>query len=331
VKIAISAGHSEDVGGAVGYLNEFDENVRVVNRCAEIWKASGVPCVSYVDRVSDDQTENLNRLVDWHNAQDRTIDLSIHFNAGGGTGTEVLYVTQEELADKVSAAIAQTAGWADRGGKYRTDLFWLSNCDAPAILIEVCFVDHRDDASTYAARFDAICSAICETVSGQAMPAAPPAEARRRRTGMRIAAQFNGPCSWFGGPEDTTGVTASEDLAWWEVWDDITDDGAEYLFLPHQPPNTTGLARRLNPTAFYLACPWDYDETPKTMLADKNNFAIVYAPASNKSAIAHPADFGPHGDTGRAADLSKGLMEYLEIETDDIVLVIYLVKHNDHL
>ena len=62
--------------------------------------------------------------------------------------------------------------------------------------------------------------------------------------------RITGKVSHFGGPSDT-GVSPSEDLAWWEDWDDVVEDKATELFLPHQPPNTTGLARRLNPDKFY--------------------------------------------------------------------------------
>jgi hypothetical protein len=141
---------------------------------------------------------------------------------------------------------------------------------------------------------------------------------------MRIAAQFTGKCSHFGGPEDT-GVSSSEDLAWWESWDDVVEDGAEHLFLDEQPPNTTGMARRLNPDVYYFAARFDYDETPKTMLADQKNRAVVYAPATDKAHLAHAADWGPHTSTGRAADLSPGLMDALGIETDDTVIIHYLV------
>ena len=143
---------------------------------------------------------------------------------------------------------------------------------------------------------------------------------------MRIAAQFTGTCSWFGGKDDS-GVSSSEDLAWWETWDDVVEDGGEFLFLPEQPANTTGLARRLNADEVnYVACRWDYDETSKATLSSRKNFCIVYAPATDRAALAHPADWGPHEEkTGRAADLSPALMEALGIETDDTVVVIYLV------
>ena len=36
-----------------------------------------------------------------------------------------------------------------------------------------------------------------------------------------------------------------------------------------------------------------------------------------------PADWGPHVDTGRVADISQGLMDALGIQTDDEVEVIF--------
>jgi hypothetical protein len=93
------------------------------------------------------------------------------------------------------------------------------------------------------------------------------------------------------------------------------------LFLPTQPPGTSGLARRLDPDVFYVACRWDYDVTPKTMLAADLPMAAVSA--KGKTMLAWPADWGPHEDTGRVADLSPGLMAALGISTDDEVEVVY--------
>jgi hypothetical protein len=126
---------------------------------------------------------------------------------------------------------------------------------------------------------------------------------------------FIGPCSWFGGPDDE-GVDPDEALAFLYDYED-----APHLFLDEQPPGTTGLARRLNPDKFYVACRWDYSITPKTMLADQSLLALVRS--GGKQFLARPADWGPHEDTGRAADISPGLMEALGIETDDEVEVIY--------
>jgi hypothetical protein len=103
----------------------------------------------------------------------------------------------------------------------------------------------------------------------------------------------------------------------------VVDAGATHLFLPEQPPGTTGLARRLDPTQFYVACRWDYETTPKDMLADQDIRALVRAKKTGRHFLAHPADWGPHEDTDRAADISPGLMAALGIETDDEIEVIY--------
>ena len=76
--------------------------------------------------------------------------------------------------------------------------------------------------------------------------------------------------------------------AWWEDWDGVIDDHAEDLFMPHQPPNTTGLARRLNPDKFYIAMRWDYDQFSKDHLATSGDKALVRA-ANGRQFLARPA------------------------------------------
>ena len=108
------------------------------------------------------------------------------------------------------------------------------------------------------------------------------------------------------------------------AWPLSTIIRAPYLFLPYQPSGTSGLARRLDPSVFYLACRWDYDITSKLMLRDSGYMALVTAKKTGISRLAHPADWGPHEEqTGRAADLSPALAESLGVGTDDVVTVIY--------
>jgi N-acetylmuramoyl-L-alanine amidase len=126
---------------------------------------------------------------------------------------------------------------------------------------------------------------------------------------------LRGKVSWFGGPDDT-GVSPSEGLAFYY---DVSD--APELFLDHQPSGTTGLARRLDPEAYYIACRWNYATTPKTMLPKMK--VKVTNPKNGYIALAVPGDWGPHEDTGRCADISPGLMAQLELDTDDEVIVEY--------
>jgi hypothetical protein len=191
----------------------------------------------------------------------------------------------------------------------------------PAILIEVCFVDSEGDVHIYTQQFEDICQAIADVLGNEDEDddrwpdnVRPPSEA---------LFSARGKCSQFGGPEDE-GVSPAEDLAFFEDEDDIRK--APHLFLPYQPEGTSGLARRLNPFVHYVACRWDYDVTPKEMLAESGNVALVrtkLVDGTERALTAFPADWGPNADTGRVADLSPGLMYDLGIETDDEVEVIY--------
>jgi len=319
MRIVISSGHGLHIRGAHGILDEVDEARRVVDRVADLLRNRDIGVDVFHDDVSTTQEQNLERIVDHHNALIRDLDISVHFNAFEATsspmGTEVLYVTQDALANDLSADMASTLGLPDRGGKYRSDLYFLNNTEMPAILIETCFVDSSADAAAYNANFDALCHTIAATISGGII--APPDFPDRPPPPTDVLVSLEGKCSHFGGPNDQ-GVSPDEGLAF--IFD---PDDAPHLFLPEQPPGTTGLARRLDPNIFYLACRWDYAITPKEMLGDQMLKARVTAPSTGESFLAYPADWGPHGDTDRVADLSPGLMAALGITTDDEVQITY--------
>lgn len=300
MKIVISSGHGLHVRGASGLIDEVDEARKVVPAVAARLLELGHEVITFNDDTSETQQQNLETIVNFHNSQTRNLDVSVHFNAyvptDGGRGTEVLYVTQDVLAGKVSAAIAAASGLINRGAHKRSDLYFLNGTTEPSILIEVCFVDAQADVEAYQGNFDAICKAIADV-------AAPVATAE-------LVAK--GKVSWFGGPDDT-GVTPDEGLAFLYSVEDKPE-----LFLTAQPAGTTGLARRLDPDEFYIAMRWDYDVYSKKFLAG-DVWALVRAPATGKQFLASPADWGPHIDTDRVADLSPGLMDALGIETDDVV------------
>ena len=179
MKIAISSGHGKYVRGASGYIDEVDEARRVVDAVASLLGDAGVEVESFHDNTSTTQNQNLNTIVNWHNSRGpHDLDVSVHFNAYQSTtkpmGTECLYVTQDALAGRVASAVAVNGDLINRGPKHRTDLFFLNNTIAPAILIETCFVDSSADADSYNTNFEEICEAIAETISGKQIPDQPP-------------------------------------------------------------------------------------------------------------------------------------------------------------
>jgi len=307
MRVVISSGHGKYVRGASGLIDEVDEARKVVEEVSKWLAAGGHEVVVFHDDTSTSQNENLNTIVNFHNSQTRDVDVSIHFNAyiytDGGRGCEVLYITQEDVAARVSLAISEASGLINRGAQHRSDLYFLNGTTEPSILIEVCFVDATADVEAYQTNFEAICKAIADVAS-----------APEEFNDEIIYAM--GKVSWFGGPEDE-GVTPSEGLAFLY---DVEDK--PQIFLPNQPPGTTGLARRLDPSTHYIAMRWDYDQFSKDRLAS-NDVATVYAPKTGRRFVAHPADWGPHVDTNRVADISPGLMDALGISTDDQVEVTY--------
>lgn len=182
--VVISSGHGLKVRGASGYLDEVNEARRVTDTVGNLLWSASVPVQIFHDNTSNTKDQNLKTIVSYHNSQTRDLDVSVHFNAykttSGPMGTEVLYVTQQTLAREASAVIASVGHFINRGGKKRTDLYFLNNTDKPAILIEVCFCDSKSDCDLYNLNFAAICNAIAEVIGNvqigkpEEIPSLPP-------------------------------------------------------------------------------------------------------------------------------------------------------------
>jgi N-acetylmuramoyl-L-alanine amidase len=170
-RIAISSGHGKYVQGASGVINEVEQARRVTNKIAEELINREIDVFVFHDDTSTSQSENLDAIVWAHNnCGPHDLDISVHFNAfeqrEGPVGTEVWYVSQKELAAKLSMAMAQAAGFIDRGAKYTSSLKFLNATDAPAVLLEVCFVDSETDCDLYDESFNEICDAIATVLGG---------------------------------------------------------------------------------------------------------------------------------------------------------------------
>lgn len=166
-KINVHAGHNSSVPGAVKYLNEVTENRKVKNKVIKLLKEAGHTVYDCTDESGTTQSKNLSNIVAKCNAHTVDLDISIHLNAGGGTGTEVLYTSAKgkTYAEKVSAAVADALEIKNRGAKERDDLYVLKRTKAPAILVECCFVDSKTDRDKWDA--DKCAEAIVKSVIGK--------------------------------------------------------------------------------------------------------------------------------------------------------------------
>jgi len=177
MRVVISSGHSKHVSGAVGIINEVSEARRVVPQIAKYLYQYGIQTIQFHDDASRTQSENVNRIVRFHNENKRDLDVSIHFNSIAGVreegiGVETCYrkgnAQTKNLASNVSKSISKASGLILRRGDGtfpRTDLGFLNNTNKPAILLEICFVNSTTDVDLYRKNFDAICEAIAKEIA----------------------------------------------------------------------------------------------------------------------------------------------------------------------
>ncbi|EQF29842.1 N-acetylmuramoyl-L-alanine amidase family protein [Clostridioides difficile CD160] len=168
MKIAITPGHTlAGKGiGAVGYIDEGKEN-RILMDLVTKWLKKGGATV-YAGKV-DKSNNYLAEQCKIANKQDVDVAVQIHFNANNTTlnpmGTETIYKTNngKVYANRVNDKLATV--FKNRGAK--TDargLYWLSHTKAPAILIEVCFVDSKADTDYYIRHKDIVAKSIAEGI-----------------------------------------------------------------------------------------------------------------------------------------------------------------------
>ena len=167
--IVISAGHYGKGTGAVGFMDEVEEAIRVVQRVTALLKQNGVKVTSIIDKTSTTQRQNLAYLARAHKQANGQLDVYVHFNATStkqqqAIGTEVLYknAQMKPLAAQLSEAISTAAGLKNRGAKVRNDLYMLYTVGG--VLLEVCFVNSQQDVALYKQHFDAICQAIANVL-----------------------------------------------------------------------------------------------------------------------------------------------------------------------
>ncbi|MHB0803472.1 N-acetylmuramoyl-L-alanine amidase [Bacillus thuringiensis] len=167
-RYSLHGGHNSIVQGAnFGNRREHVLDRQVKDAVAAKLRALGHTVYDDTDEVGTTQSQNLNNIIRKSNSHAVDLVISFHLNAsnGNGQGVEVLYYDQKDLAAKISAQLAKDIGWRDRGAKQRTDLAVLNGTKAPAILIELGFIDNESDMAKW--NVDKIANSIVFALTGQ--------------------------------------------------------------------------------------------------------------------------------------------------------------------
>ncbi|MET3728139.1 N-acetylmuramoyl-L-alanine amidase [Fictibacillus halophilus] len=151
VKIFIDPGHGgTDPGGVANNLTEKALTLKIGLRIRDILLAEYSNVSVLMSRTSD-VTKSLTERTDAANAWGADFFLSVHTNAGGGTGYED-YVYPGSIAptttyqDNIHAEILKLVNFSDRGQK-TADFHVLRESNMPALLTENGFIDNVNDAN----------------------------------------------------------------------------------------------------------------------------------------------------------------------------------------
>lgn len=176
MRIALDMGHTPASPGARGYLDELTEDRRIGAALKGSLQSRGHVVVDTTPPDGTAYPAEVDYRTRTANASGAELFVSVHLNAGGGTGTEALYYSGNAdglaYAKRVSAAVASTLGLPDRGPKARTgEVGVIRDTSMTAVLVEVCFVDSKADEAAYRASSpEAIAEAIAGAIGGESAP-----------------------------------------------------------------------------------------------------------------------------------------------------------------
>jgi N-acetylmuramoyl-L-alanine amidase len=171
MKIAIRGGHSLDVRGASGIVDEVTENRKITEKVIVYLKLLGHDVLDVTPSNSRSSSNDLSIPVSNANKWGADYFASIHLNATpGGYGTEVLYKSSKgkEYAEALAKEIA-ALGFRNRGAKQDVrGLYEFNKIKAPNNIIECFFCDSQSDVDLYnKVGVDAIAKAIVKGITGQ--------------------------------------------------------------------------------------------------------------------------------------------------------------------
>lgn len=177
--IVIDPGHnySSVDGGAIGNgLREQDITFYIASKLKPVLERNGFRVLMTRNSITDNVStvsvsDSLAKRAALANNNNADLFVSIHCNAGGGTGTETYHYTGsvqgQALAVSVQKNIVNMVGLSNRGVK-SAGFAVIKNTNMPAVLVETAFIDTASDAAVladanYQQRYaDGIAKGICE-------------------------------------------------------------------------------------------------------------------------------------------------------------------------
>lgn len=165
--------------GATGFLDESKEDRRICKEVIRLLKAAGHKAYDCTCNNGKSQTDVLKKICDKCNQRTAKLDISIHFNSGRNdkkgdkkvAGCEIWCTEASGIKKTVADRILKNMkklGFTNRGIKTTKNLYYLNHTKNKAILIEVCFVDDKDDEKLYKKLgYKKIAKAIAQGITGE--------------------------------------------------------------------------------------------------------------------------------------------------------------------
>lgn len=158
-----SAGHNPSgkvACGAVGFLDESKEARLITNEVVKLLRMNGHKVYNCTVSNGKNQKDVLAKICAKHNKRKVIYDISIHLNSGrkdkkgdnkiGGFEIWINNSTAEKknVSERIRKQMKEL-GFNDRGTKTTNSLYFLNHTKSPALLLEICFVDDKDDYKLY--------------------------------------------------------------------------------------------------------------------------------------------------------------------------------------
>lgn len=155
--VVLDPGHQAaiDTGAQGNGLKEQNLTLAICIQLKPLLEYNGITTIltrdgDYVNGPHSTLDESLQTRVAISDRENADLFVSVHINAGGGTGTEVLIMglggRAEVAANKVLPHLVQAGEWANRGVRVQ-NIYVLKNTACPAILTESGFIDSASDSA----------------------------------------------------------------------------------------------------------------------------------------------------------------------------------------